>query len=171
MTTRSRAVIMRDAAPSLLAYFLRRVDAPEDAADLVGESLATAWSSVKRMPAEPESARMWLFGVARNVLRRHYRTRGRRDAAVTRLGQAILLAQATSSNDVDDLSDKIEIRTALLTLPENLAELMRLIYWDDFSIEQAASHLGIPASTARSQHSKAKSLLRTALEATAVSAV
>lgn len=51
----------------LLRYFLRRLD-PEDAADAAAEVMAIAWTRVQALPTAAEEARMWLFGIARNVL-------------------------------------------------------------------------------------------------------
>lgn len=55
-------------AADLLSYFGRRVRIPADAADLLSETFVVAWRRGDRMPADPEQARMWLFGVARRVL-------------------------------------------------------------------------------------------------------
>jgi RNA polymerase sigma-70 factor (ECF subfamily) len=146
-----------EAAPALLGYFLRRVDIADDAADLVSETMIAAWKASRRMPGEAEAARMWLFGVARNVLRHHQRSTSRRDALVVRLAQAI------SSSPAGDNDEALDIRTAVAALPPGLAELVRLVHWDGFSLEDAAEHLGVPASTARSRHSRAKQLLQDTL--------
>jgi RNA polymerase sigma-70 factor (ECF subfamily) len=148
---------IEDAAPALLGYFVRRVDVAEDAADLVSETMIAAWKASRRIPRDPEEARMWLFGVARNVLRHHVRSASRRDALVLRLGQAVSAAHPPD----DDTS--LDVRAAVEALPENLAELVRLVHWDGFSLEQAASHLRIPASTARGRHSRARQLLQESL--------
>ncbi|TDD91094.1 RNA polymerase subunit sigma-24 [Actinomadura darangshiensis] len=57
---------------ALLAYALRRCETPEDAADVVAETFATAWRRAADMPAGDE-ARLWLYGVARRVLANHRR--------------------------------------------------------------------------------------------------
>ncbi len=145
------------AAPDLLRFFLHRVPDDADAADLLGETLAAAWRSVKRMPTEPEAARMWLFGVAKNTLRRSARTRVREQALVEKL--ATTLSGAVGASD----DDAIDVRSAVAALPTALAELIRLVHWDGFSLEDAADHLGIPASTARTRHARAKELLRAKL--------
>lgn len=150
-----RAIV--DAAPALLGYFVHRVRNAEDAADLVSETLIAAWKSVRRMPRHPEQARMWLFGIARNVLRHHGRTMARRDALTMRLAGALAAAPAT------DPDKALDIRAAVGALPPEHAELVRLVHWDGFTLEEAAIHLGIPASTARSRHARAKQLLREAL--------
>ncbi len=161
MTPRSLLEIaLADAAPALLGYFLRRVEPPEDAADLVSETMAAAWRASRRMPAEPEAARMWLFGVARNVLRNHERGARRRDALVDRLRLAI--GAVAPPPDAEALA---EVRAAVAALPSELAELVRLVHWDGFTIEEAAAFLDLPASTARGRHQRAKLLLREALTA------
>lgn len=146
-----------DAAPALLGYFLRRVTIAEDAADLVSETMIAAWKASHRLPTNPEQARMWLFGVARNVLRHYVRSSIRRDALVERLARAVeAAAPARSEADFD-------VRAAVEALPPNLGEVIRLVHWDGFSLEEAAAHLRIPASTARGRHAKAKQLLQQSL--------
>lgn len=66
---------------ALLNYFQRRLTNPADAAEAFGELLLTAWRSRRRLPLEDDAARMWLYGVARNVLRNTHRTLSRRSAA------------------------------------------------------------------------------------------
>ncbi|SDH82948.1 RNA polymerase sigma factor [Agrococcus jejuensis] len=151
--------VLEAAAPTLLGYFVRRTTDPHDAADLVSETFVAAWRARRRMPADDEQARMWLFGVARNVLRHHERSHRRRTAATVALGQALAAAPAPADGD-----DARDVRAALETLPEQLAELVRLVHWDGLSLEQAATLLRIPASTARGRHARAKALLRAALE-------
>lgn len=56
----------------LLAYAVRRVADPADAADVVAETFLVAWRRLDDVPAG-EAARPWLYGVARRVLANHYR--------------------------------------------------------------------------------------------------
>ncbi|HEY3140934.1 MAG TPA: sigma factor, partial [Acidimicrobiales bacterium] len=63
---------------SLLAYALRRVDHPEQAADVVAETMLVAWRRLDQVPPGDE-ARLWLFGVARRVLANQRRGSARRD--------------------------------------------------------------------------------------------
>jgi RNA polymerase sigma-70 factor (ECF subfamily) len=58
--------------PDVLAYFLRRLDR-DDAVDATADVFLTAWRRIGDVPANSE-ARLWLFGVAHNVLRNHRRT-------------------------------------------------------------------------------------------------
>lgn len=61
----------------ILGYAMRRCDSPEDAADVVAETFAIAWRRMDALPAGAE-ARLWLYGVARNVLANHRRGQDRR---------------------------------------------------------------------------------------------
>lgn len=149
--------LLTETAPDLLAYFRRRVADPEDAADLVNDTVVAAWRAVTRIPRDQEQARMWLFGVARNTLRHHGRTRARRDALTTRLALSL-------NPDVwQDDAEGIEVRAAIAMLPEELAELIRLVHWDGFSLEQAAILTRTRPSTVRTRHARAKQLLKAAL--------
>lgn len=149
--------VIADTAPDLLAYFRRRVLVPEDAADLVSETFIAVWRTRKRMPQDDERARMWIFGVARNILRRHSRSRARYDALTMRLGAVL---DPTPWRDDDS---GLEVRAAVAALPDQLAELIRLVHWDGFSVEQAATLMKIPPSTARTRHARAKTLLRASM--------
>jgi RNA polymerase sigma-70 factor (ECF subfamily) len=146
--------VLREAAPALLGYFVRRIEVAEDAADLVNETMIAAWKSVRRTPDDPVEARMWLFGIARNILAHHDRAQRRREALVDRLARAIGEAKAP------DRDTDLEVRAAIASLPDKLAELVRLVHWDGFSLEEAAVLTGVPASTARGRHARAKQLLR-----------
>jgi len=159
MNARARIdTVLADAAPALLAFFLRRVEPPADAADLMNETLIAAWRARRRLPVQAEAARKWCFGIARHVLLHHARSRRRRAAVVDRLRLAIEVAPPPTAT-----AELTEVRAAVDGLPPQLAELIRLVHWDGFSITDAAELLGVPASTARSQHARAKELLRDAL--------
>ena len=60
----------------LLAYARRRCDSHADADDLVAEVFTIAWRRLEVVP-EGDATRLWLFGVARNVLNNQRRS-GRR---------------------------------------------------------------------------------------------
>ena len=64
----------------LLGYALRRVGSPEDAADVVAETMLVAWRRIDEVPADG-TARLWLYGVARRVLANHRRGQVRRGPA------------------------------------------------------------------------------------------
>ena len=72
------------------------------------------------------------------------------------------VAAAITVARMPDDAEVLDVRAAVDPLPTELAELVRLVHWDGF-VEEAAAHLGVPASTARSRHARAKQLLRQTL--------
>lgn len=157
--------LVADAADDLLAYLVRRVPSPDDAADFLGEVLLALAARPDRIPADAEQARMWAFGIARTVLRagrrRHVQAAERDERRTAALRAA---ARAAHPGDDADL-ERRSVRAAVRALPERDRELLVLVHWDGFSLEQAARHLRIPASTARSRHARAKDALRRTLDA------
>ena len=147
---------LRASAADLLAYFERRVGI-DDAPDLLGNLMATAWRRAGALPATPEEARMWLFRIARHTINNATRAERRQAHLLQRL-RDVTSRTAAPASDVG-----LEVRDAVARLPEDDAELIRLIHWDGFSIEAAANLIGIPSSTGRGRYQRAKSALRTAL--------
>ena len=142
----------------LLAYLVRRVADPQDAADLLGETLLQAWRRVDALPDAEERRRMWLFTIARHVLANHRRSLGRRNALVTRLRGA--LATVPRANDQDDVGARLAVRDVVRRLPDAQRELVMLVHWDGFSLTEAAELLGVSASTARSRYASARARLK-----------
>jgi RNA polymerase sigma-70 factor (ECF subfamily) len=138
---------------ALFAYFARRVVSTDDAADLTGEVLLTMWRKVDSMPAEPVESRMWMFGIARNVLANHRRALSRRRKLSERLkGEALVSGDARPVRD--------NVWEALEALPETDREIMQLVHWDGFSLAEAAKILGKKPATVRSRYSRARARLR-----------
>lgn len=57
----------------------------------------------------------------------------------------------------------LEVRDAIARLDPELAELVRLVHWEGFSLGEVAALEGIPASTVRSRYAHAKRELAVAL--------
>jgi RNA polymerase sigma factor (sigma-70 family) len=150
---------LRHHGDDLLCYFRRRVP-DDDAADLLAETLTTAWRRVRIMPPDNEAARMWLFGIARNTLLNHQRGEQRQRRLADQLRGVLHTATPLPEADTG-----LEVRDAIERLPPDLAELVRLVHWEGLTIAQASEVMGLQASTARNHYQRAKHELRTALQA------
>ncbi|MBE1513719.1 RNA polymerase sigma factor [Nesterenkonia halotolerans] len=142
----------------LLHYFERRT-APDTAADLVAETMLVAWQREEDDPQGAEVSRMWLFGIARNVLMNSERGQRRRHRLASKL--KMMLRPEDASQAADDL---VEVRDAVQRLDPQLSELVKLVHWEGFSVTDAGQILGLPASTARGHYQRAKQQLREALD-------
>ncbi|MHC9045680.1 RNA polymerase sigma factor [Microbacterium saperdae] len=138
---------------ALFAYFARRVVSTDDAADLTGEVLLTMWRKVDAMPSDPVDARMWTFGIARNVLANHRRAVSRRRKLSERLkGEALVSGDSRPVRD--------DVWEALDALPTGDREIIQLVHWDGFSLAETAKILGKKPATVRSRYSRARAKLR-----------
>lgn len=153
--------VIRTNASDLLGYFVRRVQPVADAADLLSNAMLVIWDKRDRVPEDPTEARMWSFGVARNVLR-DYRRQGVRQSALANDLRDNLISTLRAGGSVDpsdvaeqrDLSQRV--RAAVASLKEADRELVALIHWDAFTLTQAAELLGLNASTARTRYARAR---------------
>lgn len=143
-------------AGDLLRFLERRVGL-QDAPDLLGELMVVAWRRVADVPAESEQARMWLYGIAKNLVSNAERGERRKWRLADKLRSTLDRHSAPAADEGAD------VRDAVARLGGDAAELIRLVHWDGFTIAEAAELLGIPASTARSRYQRAKEALREAL--------
>jgi len=151
-----RAFVERE-APSILDYFGRRVPA-EDAADLLGETLVVVARKTGSIPTNELNARMWLFGVARKVLSTHRRSATRRTALSDKLR-----LELRARPQAPDAAAHDEVREAIAALPALDREIIELVYWEGFTLEEVAGILSMRAATVRSRHARAKEKLRVVL--------
>ena len=64
----------------------------------------------------------------------------------------------------EDSVNEITIRSALRSIPKDQAAALSLVLMDQFSVEEAATILGVPAGTVKSRISRGKDALRVKLE-------
>ncbi len=156
--------LFRDSYPAVLGYVLRRTTDPADAADVVAETFLVAW---RRLPdlLTAQSPRPWLFGVARNVLANHDRSRSRRDGLARRLAEHLAVA-AERAAPADAGHEHLDrVRAALAGLPEGDREVLTLVAWEGLSRDEVATALGCSRATARVRLHRARRRLTRALDA------
>ena len=69
-----------------------------------------------------------------------------------------------SSEFTEDSVNEITIRSALRSIPKDQAAALSLVLMDQFSVEEAAKILGVPAGTVKSRISRGKDALRVKLQ-------
>jgi RNA polymerase sigma factor (sigma-70 family) len=144
----------------LLAYVLRRVDRPEDAADVVAETFLVAWRRLDGVPPDDE-ARLWLYGVARRQLANQRRAHLRRSRLADRLRRELPVALAAARGPEDHRV--AAVRAALARLEEEDREILRLTSWEGLTPSEIAAVLRVPAVTVRSRLHRARKRLRAEL--------
>ncbi|GGL06923.1 hypothetical protein GCM10007382_28720 [Salinibacterium xinjiangense] len=148
--------IAGEIGPELLRYFQRRIGS--DAPGLVAEVMVTVWRKRALLPSEHENARMWCFGIARNLLRNFTRGERRRSELSSALRATV------SATDVElDGEEAVAIRERIDKLGPDLAEVVTLTHWEGFSLAEIARLQGVPAATVRGRYRRARLALLSAL--------
>jgi RNA polymerase sigma-70 factor (ECF subfamily) len=162
---RAFATFYRRHIDAVIAFFRRRVPAPEQAFDLAAETLAI----VALRPGDFRGeglAVAWLYGIARNVLRSSLRQGRIEDAARRRLG-----AEPTPLTDADLLaveeraaagSETLTAALAGLPAPTREALLARVVEEREYT--DIADQLGCSEHVVRQRVSRGLARLRARLE-------
>lgn len=141
-------------------YLARRVG-PALADELAAETFVIAFRSRGRYDRSAADARPWLFGIAANLARRHWRTERRRLRAYARSG---IDPVGDESAEVDSRLDAAaagpQLAAALASLSGRDREVLLLFAWADLSYEEISAALAIPVGTVRSRLSRARARIR-----------
>lgn len=137
--------------------------------DVAAETFLIAFARRDRYDGARQDARPWLYGIASNLVARHYRAEERHYRALARAG-ARAGAGAVSEGYADQVDGRLDaqarrgsLAAALAGIAEGDRDVLLLIAWADLSSEEAGRALGIPAGTARSRLHRARRQLRAAL--------
>lgn len=147
----ARFRLLYDAAyPRVAAYALRRARSPEDALDVVAETMLIAWRRLDEIPEGPPRL-AWLFGVARRVLANHYRAERRK----------VGLLQRANAEPRGPAPEFHLVHEALDRLRPQQREILTLSAWDDLDNDEIAAVLGLtPATVAVRLHRARRRLAR-----------
>lgn len=144
-------------------YCSRRLGVNE-ANDAVAEVFLVAWRKIDKLPP-PDEQLMWLYGVARNVVRNATRSSRRR----TRLSAK---AETVSSNPGPGPADQVVQRDedrlvlqAMATLKPEDQEILRLRTWEELSRTELATVLEITPAAADMRLNRAQKRMAKALRA------
>jgi RNA polymerase sigma factor (sigma-70 family) len=149
--------LFRDTRSDLLAYIARRSRSEEDAADVLAETYLIAWRKLDAIPAG-DRARLWLFGVARNLLRKGASRRRSGNLLAERLAAELRRAHAARAPVDEEHSDAL--RAALAALPERDREILTLTAWEDLTPKQIAVVVGSSANVVRVRLHRARARLK-----------
>lgn len=159
------AVIFDRHFDAIHRYLDRR--AGRDVADeLSGEVFRIAFEQRPRFKPIHESALPWLYGLATNLLLKHWRLGARELSALERVGCGLErhdteTAATDARIDAEPLGRRLA--AALAHLPAGDRDVVVLIAWEELSYEEVAAALAIPEGTVRSRLNRARRTLRAAL--------
>jgi RNA polymerase sigma-70 factor (ECF subfamily) len=145
--------------------FIARRVGTDLAEDLAAEAFATAYRRRASYDPGRGSLRSWLYGIATNIVREHWRDEQRLlelDARLASSGARPFEDDAADSRVVAAMLAP-RIAGALAALNREQRDVLLLHAWADLSHEEISAALGIANGTARSRLSRARAALRAAL--------
>ncbi len=145
---------------ALLGYSLRRTATPADAADVVAETMLTAWRRIGVVPDEPETI-LWLYGVARNVIANGDRTHRRQRCLAEKL--RFQLDDVLEEPSVADPALAAQVSVAMKSLSPVEHEVLTLTAAEQLSPAEIAVVLDMKQNTVRTHLHRARRKLRSAL--------
>ena len=161
----------RHSAP-VFHFLCRMLNNEEDANDLAQETFVRVYRSRESFRAN-EKFTTWLFTIAGNLARNHYRWRSRHpnvslDATADNSEQTLgstLPAKDVAPNDLALAAERAAaVRAAVHELPEDLREAVVLCEWEEHSVAEAAVILASTPKAVESRLYRARQLLRKKLE-------
>ena len=140
-------------AALLYRYAYRLTGDAHDAEDLVQHTFLLAHERRHQL-RDAGALRGWLCAIVRNVFLKSVRNR-RRGRSLDEIDEP----QAVDCN-ADSIVDVEELQQALLELNEEFRSPLVLYYFEEFSYQEIADHMGVPIGTVMSRLSRAKAYLR-----------
>jgi len=152
--TDAAAELFRSTYPKLAGWVRRLVDDDDTAHEIAAEAfvrLLARWTRV-------ESPQSYLYMIATNLIRDHWRKAERERRAIRNL---------TAGGALDEVAypdQDVDVRNLLQSLPPRLRDPFLLHYYAGFPIREVAALLHRPEGTIKADLFAARAKLKTALE-------
>ena len=155
------AVFEAEFAP-LHRYVARRVGAAA-ADELAAETFAIAFRNWDRLDPE-RPVRPWLYGIAANLMRHHWRKERRMLRAYARTGVDPVFADEEAAVERADAETRHrELAAALAELRPEEREVLLLHAWAELTDSEIADALSLPLGTVKSRLSRTRENMRNQL--------
>jgi RNA polymerase sigma-70 factor, ECF subfamily len=164
--------LMERHATPVFHFLCRMVGNEDDANDLAQETFVRVFKSAKSFRAG-EKFSTWLFTIAANLARNHFRWRSRHphvslEAENPKTEQSIgsaLPANSPAPNEIALAEERAAaVRLAVQKLPEDLREAVVLCEWEECSVAVAANILEATPKAIESRLYRARGILREKLK-------
>jgi RNA polymerase sigma-70 factor (ECF subfamily) len=142
--------------PKLAGWVRRLVDDDETAHEIASEAfvrLLSKWTSIDKL----DSPQSYLYMIATNLVRDHWRKLERERRAFTKAAAGI------DPEPYSDPSQDVDIRELLSALPARLREPFLLHYYAGFGVKEIAAQLKKPEGTIKADLYHARAKLKEAL--------
>ncbi len=140
--------------PAVARFFRNKLGA--ESGDLIQATFLACFEGLSRMRST--NFRSYLFAIACNLLRKHYRSKGR---SRVDLG-------TVSAHDLDPSPSAVmaadqrqrQLLEALRRIPVEMQIILELYYWESMTAAEIAESLEVPVGTAKTRIRRARQLLQ-----------
>jgi RNA polymerase sigma factor (sigma-70 family) len=135
------------------------------AEDVAAETFLVAFDRRRTFDAERGDLRVWLFGIATNLVARHRRKEARHYRALARVGETPAAEGHESRVVASVAAERLlpRLAPALSRLPKGERDVLLLVALGQLGYEEVAAALGIAPGTVGSRLTRARKKLSSAL--------
>lgn len=164
------AALIKRNSPKLWRYVLSQVSGDENMAEEMMQEICLQTTRSRIPDGDDARADAWMFGLARNVLRRHWRTLSRRRKNIPGLqrGQAVQLANVFDKQPLpEELMEHRETLDYLISVVETLGdddrEMIHRYYFLEESQQDIADAMGVSIRAVGGRLYRARQIMRNKL--------
>jgi RNA polymerase sigma-70 factor (ECF subfamily) len=157
------ALVARHYLP--LMRYLQRIAGPRAAEDLHQQTWVSVLAHVDRFVAAPDTSsfRGWLFRIASNKTKDHWRSARREKAAKEGVSRIVEIESPWAGSRADGAEQQDKLRRAIEQLPQAQRDVLMMRYYGNFKFVEIAEILGCPVNTALTRAHKGLIRLREAM--------
>jgi RNA polymerase sigma-70 factor (ECF subfamily) len=160
--------LMERHAAAVLHFLCRMLGSEDDANALAQETFVRVYR--RRAGFKPDARfSTWLFTIAANLARNRIRWRARHPnisldaepaATEQRLRDTLPAPGDAPCANLESRERAAAVRAAVAKLPDAMRETLVLVEWEEKSVAETATILGVPARTVESRLYRARTILR-----------
>lgn len=166
MSTPNLVADLFDAHAAELYRYLARRAGHTAAEEVLSQTFLAAVEQQQRFDPNRASARAWLYGIAVNLLRHHYRSETRKWQAYARFPLELVEDTAdVAASRADATAVQRSLARPIAELNEADRDVLLLYAWADLSYAEIAAALHVPVGTVRSRLHRVRTQLKAALAA------
>jgi len=153
---------VRTFAPELYRFAYRLAGNHQVAEDLVQETFVEAWRSLAKQ-REPGKERAWCYQILRYRYA-HFVRDSKNRIRPEPLGEDFAVEARHEAGGIESLAERESLQMALNELSVDVRETFLMVFMQGFKCREAAEELHVPLGTVLSRLSRAREVLRAALE-------
>ncbi|MDH5407097.1 MAG: RNA polymerase sigma factor [Gammaproteobacteria bacterium] len=145
----------------LYQFIWRHVGNQDDALDLSQKVFLQVFSKAEQFRSESKF-KTWLYQIAINLCKNHFRGKDRQRIADVELEELELESEQSTMNEVEKIQEQTHLFNAVKSLPDKQRTTLELRLYQEYTFAEIAEIMNCPVGTAKANyHHAIKSLKNT----------